>query len=121
MTQLFAAVAVVAALSQPVPLQVQVPATATHYGSDYNGRPLGCGGTYWGTDPSIAAVGPSRYSDWPCGTPLLVEGPAGSAVVTRQDACPGCGANTIDLSEAASTLVCGRPVTCQVSISEWEP
>ena len=90
---------------------------ATHYGEAYNGRGMGCGGTYWSDDASIVAVGPGRYSAWPCGTVLLVRGPAGEILVRRQDSCPGCGHNVIDLSERGSELVCGAPAhTCAVEI-----
>jgi hypothetical protein len=42
-------------------------------------------------------------------------------VVERQDACPGCGANVLDLSEAGNELVCGIPPhTCRVTIEEVE-
>lgn len=90
----------------------------THYGTSYNGRPLGCGtGMYDSRDPSIAAVSPVRYGEWPCGQLLRVCG-AACLVVTRQDACPGCGGNHIDLSEAAIDAVCGAPEssTCSVTI-----
>lgn len=90
---------------------------ATHYGESYNGQPLGCSGAgvYRSRDPSIVAVGPARYREWPCGTQLLVRGPAGSVVVRRVDSCPGCGANVLDLSEAAHEIVCGFG-TCRVTI-----
>jgi hypothetical protein len=95
---------------------------ATHYGGgpawgdaiDYNGLPLGCGGIYRSEDPTIAAVGPARYAQWPCGTQLEICGPVGCAVVERQDSCPGCGPNVIDLSESAHQLVCGAG-TCEIS------
>lgn len=66
--------------------------TATHYGESYNGRPLGCGGTYWSSDPSIAATPWTRERGhlYPCGTVLRLSGPAGELVVVVQDACPGC-------------------------------
>lgn len=95
---------------------------ATHYGASYNGQPLGCGtGVYDSNDPTIAAVSPARYEEWPCGTELLVCGPGGCTIVTRQDACPGCYANLIDLSEAANRLVCATEAfpyehTCEVAI-----
>lgn len=89
---------------------------ATHYGSSYEGLSMGCGGVYRGADASIVAVGPSRYVEWPCGALLRVSGPAGSITVQRQDACPGCSANVIDLSEAANEAVCGQPSTCRVEI-----
>ena len=95
---------------------------ATHYGESYQGGVLGCGTGYYDTDnPDIIAVGPSRYADWPCGTPLRVCGPASCIVATRHDACPGCAATVLDLSEKGSELVCGnRPQTCRVTIQELE-
>jgi hypothetical protein len=91
---------------------------ATAYGPSYNGQVLGCGtGYYASDDPTIMAVGPSRYADWPCGTQIQVCGPAGCIVVTRQDGCPGCYANLVDLSEAANAAVCGAPPnTCRVTL-----
>lgn len=92
---------------------------ATHYGPSYNGSPLGCAGygVYRSGDPTIVAVGPARYREWPCGTLLRLCGPAGCAVVVRKDSCPGCGPYLLDLSEAANTAVCGStPHTCRVSI-----
>lgn len=92
---------------------------ATHYGPSYNGQPMGCPGAgfYSSADPTIAAVGPARYAQWPCGTQLRLCGPAGCATVTRRDACPGCAPNVVDLSEAANSLVCGAPPhTCDITI-----
>lgn len=107
--------AALVALSQTADIQ----GTATHYGESYQGSPMGCGGRYSSFDPSIVAVGPSRYREWPCGTELIVEGPAGSIVVTRQDSCPGCSPNMLDLSEAGNATVCGAPAhTCPVTIRE---
>lgn len=96
---------------------------ATHYGYSFNGLPLGCGnGLYSSDDPTIVAVSPARYQQWPCGTRLQVCGPADCMVVTRQDSCPGCHANMFDLSEAGSTRVCGgRPHTCEVTVRELAP
>ena len=92
---------------------------ATHYGYSYHGRRMGCGGTYSSYDPSIVAVSPARYAEWPCGTELVISGPAGVITVTRQDACPGCSSTMVDLSEAGSIAVCGsRPHTCPVTIRE---
>lgn len=99
--------------------QEPIEGTATHYGRSYQNQPLGCGGRYDTNDPTIAAVGPARYSQWPCGTRLLVSGPAGSAILERKDSCPGCSPTMIDLSEAANELVCGSPPhTCRVTILE---
>jgi hypothetical protein len=90
---------------------------ATHYGVSYAGNTMGCGGIYDPNNPTIVAVGPARYREWPCGTALQVCGAAGCIVVTRQDACPGCHANVIDLSESGNSLVCGgAPHTCRVTI-----
>ena len=90
---------------------------ATHYGYSYHWQRMGCGGIYSSYDESIVAVSPARYAEWPCGTELLVTGPAGSIVVSRQDSCPGCSPNMIDLSEAGSIAVCGgQPHTCRVEI-----
>ena len=128
------------------------PMEITHYCRDYEdcgytGQPLGCGKQYWPDvlssegdvsgrismprlssglydpyDPTIVAVGPSRYKEWPCGTKLRVcaqgnanrrgaplDGakkvgnvPSVQCVdVVRVDSCPGCGHYLIDLSEAA--------------------
>lgn len=99
----------------------QIDGTATHYGAAYNGSPMGCGGRYSSDDVSIVAVGPSRYAAWPCGTQLVIDGPEGSIVVTRQDSCPGCAPNMVDLSEAGSVAVCGAPAhTCRVEIRDFE-
>ena len=51
-----------------------------------------------------------------CGTLL-----AGCVVVERQDACPGCGPNVLDLSEAGNELICGAPPhTCRVTMQKVE-
>ena len=96
---------------------------ATHYGESYNGSPMGCispNGSrqyYDSNNPTILAVGPTRYAEWPCGTQLLITGPAGTIQVTRTDSCPGCSHNVIDLSELGNELVCGSPPhTCRVTI-----
>lgn len=100
---------------------------ATHYGESYNGGPLGCGSRVWGYyssgDPTIAAVSPSAYGRWPCGTRLRVSGPVGSIEVIRKDACPGCDKHgwpeMIDLSEAGHAAVCGIG-TCVVTVEVVE-
>lgn len=107
----------------PTPIQTPIPTltpntrsargifSATHYGVSYNGRPLGCGtGLYSSENSEIAAVAPSRYLEWPCGTRLQITNPANGATlnVVRHDACPGCGHNTIDLSEKGLDILCGK-------------
>jgi hypothetical protein len=42
-------------------------------------------------------------------------------VVIRQDSCPGCGLNTIDLSEAGLTAICPGSGNCPVTIVALEP
>mgnify|MGYP001604815369 CR=1 FL=1 len=120
--------------------------TVTHYGESYNGQPLGCGGGhgsrdayYHSDDPTILAVGPSRYAEWPCGTRIrlcsrtqsesdLREEPLSETVslrlqgvrcivVVRVDSCPGCGPFLLDLSESANGALCATerypyPHTC---------
>lgn len=93
--------------------------TATHYGYSYHGQRMGCAnaGSYSSYDPTILAVGPSRYAEIPCGTQVQITGPAGTIITTRQDSCPGCSRNMIDLSEQGSIEVCGgRPHTCRVTM-----
>ena len=107
--------------SQPAPASVALGALisghATSYGTAYNGHSMGCGGVYSSTDITIMAVSPARYREWPCGTRVEVCGPAGCIVVTRQDACPGCYATLVDLSEAGNAAVCGSPPhTCRVTL-----
>jgi len=101
-----------------VPVSTPIHGWATHYGESFNGSVLGCGSGYYDSnDRSIVAVGPSRYDEWPCGTPLRVCGPAGCITATRQDSCPGCSENVLDLSEAGNELVCGAPPhTCRATI-----
>lgn len=91
---------------------------ATRYGESYNGLPLGCGtGDYSSGDTDIVAVGPARYADWPCGTGFTICGSNSCILAHRQDACPGCGANHLDLSEAGIEAVCGPEVgRCEVTI-----
>jgi len=92
--------------------------TATHYGESYNGSPLGCSGygVYSSSDTTIAAVGYPYTAAWPCGTVLVLEGPAGTLTVVRQDTCPGCGAGLIDLSESGIIQVCGSLGSCTVRV-----
>mgnify|MGYP001590776815 CR=1 FL=1 len=89
---------------------------ASHYGESYNGQPLGCGGgSYRSSDDSIVAVAPDRYGEWPCGTVFELCGSVGCIYAVRQDACPGCSRNHLDLSEAGVAAVCGAEVgTCAI-------
>jgi hypothetical protein len=92
-----------------IPVGPHVAGIVTHYGVQYNGRTLGCGTGYYTSDNiSIIAVGPSRNSVWPCGTMIQVCGLAGCIMTVRHDACPGCGPNHADLSEAGIAAVCGH-------------
>lgn len=100
-------------------VRAQQEYTATHYGTSFQGRPLGCNGAgyYDSTNPRILAVGPSLYQTIPCGTQVTIVGPTGTLVVTRMDSCPGCDRlNMLDLSEAGITIVCGGLYTCKVTI-----
>lgn len=108
--------------SNPAPSTPIIRGWATHYGEAYQGGVLGCGTGYYDTDnPDIVAVGPGRYTEWPCGTKLRVCGPAGCIVVTRHDACPGCSPNVLDLSEAGNRRVCGIPEhTCRATVQLME-
>jgi len=110
------------AVAEPlIPLSNTFNGIVTHYGVQYNGRPLGCGtGHYASDNPSIAAVGPSRYREWPCGTLIRVCGPTDCVDTVRQDACPGCGPNHIDLSEAGIAVVCGEGASlCRVQVQAF--
>lgn len=92
----------------------------THYGESYNGQSLGCdgAGVYSSTEVSIVAVSPARYDAWPCGTVLRVCGDVECIRGVRQDACPGCAPNQLDLSEAGIAQVCGSEEvgSCEVTI-----
>lgn len=87
----------------------------THYGESYNGQTMGCGGTYWSTEPNIVAVGPMHYAEWPCGTQFEITGPGGTLVAMRTDSCPGCGFHHFDLSEIGSYMVCGYVGNCEIT------
>lgn len=100
--------------------QPEASGRATHYGVSYQNQRMGCGGRYSTWDTSIIAVPPSRYAAWPCGTALVVTGPAGQIVGTRQDSCPGCDAAgvIVDLSEEGHRRVCGVG-TCWVTVARY--
>jgi hypothetical protein len=101
----------------PLPAGEPVSGGVTPYADSLQGNTLGCGGVYDLNDPTIAAVSLDRNEEWPCGMPLSITGPAGQIVVIRQDTCPGCPANHIDLSRAAFNLVCGAGASsCAVLI-----
>jgi hypothetical protein len=107
---------------EPAPSSPILYGWVTHYGESYQGGVLGCGTGYYDThNPDIIAVGPSHYEDWPCGTSLRICGPASCITATRHDACPGCVANVLDLSEAGNELVCGNPAhTCRITVQKLE-
>lgn len=92
---------------------------ATHYGVSYNGQRMGCAGAgvYDTNNPYILAVSYELAREMPCGTRLQINGPAGTLIAPRTDTCPGCHRTLLDLSEAGSTIVCGRPSTCQVTFT----
>jgi hypothetical protein len=103
-------------VAQSLPAAVLIEGQATHYGESYNGSSLGCGGVYSSADTTIIAVSPARYAEWQCGTQIQICGPAGCIIAMRRDACPGCYANLVDLSEEGNALVCGVPSTCRVTL-----
>ena len=87
----------------------------TPYDDGLAGNPLGCGGTYDPSDPTVIAVSLPLAADFPCGSHIAIWGPAGQIVGVRQDTCPGCGANHLDLSRAAFNAVCGPAASsCEV-------
>jgi hypothetical protein len=78
---------------------------------------MGCGGVYNLSDPTVVAVSLARTQEWPCGQRLEITGPNGQIVGVRQDTCPGCSANHLDLSRAGFLAVCGPGVSsCNVVI-----
>jgi hypothetical protein len=102
---------------QYAPISSPVQGIATHYGSSYGGQTMGCGGVYSSYDPRIIAVGTAREGTWSCGTLLNVCGSSGCVVGIRQDSCPGCERNHLDLSEAGIADVCGSGAeVCDITI-----
>lgn len=101
----------------PTPGPVMFAGTVTHYGEQFNGQTMACGGIYSSDRLDIAAVAyPSRTYEWPCGTRFVVSGPAGVLEVQRTDSCPGCASNQLDLSESGMLRVCGYLGRCDVEI-----
>ncbi len=103
---------------EPEVIVAEYQGRVTHYGTSYEGKLMGCAPrqAYRSSDMSIVAVGPMHYREWPCGTRMRVSGPSGSIVVTRTDACPGCGRYHLDLSEAGIMATCGQLGRCPVTI-----
>ncbi len=88
---------------------------ATRYGESFAGQPLGCGrGVYDPRALDIVAVGPERDEQMPCGTRLrLCAAPGGATVggrclrAYRQDFCPGCRGDHVDVTEAMLAYLAG--------------
>jgi hypothetical protein len=103
--------------------------TITPYADSLTGNTLGCNGygAYEPENPTIIAVSPDRYEEWPCGTTLGICGvDADTGVITscvvgvRQDSCPGCTANHLDVSRAIFEIICGSANRCPVVITKLE-
>ena len=97
------------------PAGPMVDGSATHYGAQFNGSPMGCGGVYQSENMTIVAVDPTHYADWECGAFLFICGPSGCIVGVRQDSCPGCAPGLVDLSEYGYLATCGNVYPCAVS------
>ncbi len=103
----------------------------TRYADSLAGLPLGCNGygVYDSEDPTIIAVGPEHYDDWPCGTRLDIYGiDPDTGLLTgvvihgiRKDSCPGCFGNHLDVSRAAFEILCGPNAgRCDVIIAPMQ-
>jgi hypothetical protein len=102
-----------------IPIGPAADGIATRYGTSYNGKRMGCpgAGLYSSWDETIVAVSPGRYRSWGCGMLLEVCGPVSCVLGVRKDACPGCGTNHVDLSEAGIAQACGAGADrCRVRI-----
>jgi hypothetical protein len=106
------------ALEDLVTVDFEPDVKITHYGTRFSGRTLGCGdGTYTSEDVSIIAVPTARNKQWRCGMLMEVCGPNACIVGVRQDTCPGCETNHLDLTEQGLDLVCGpNQGVCRASL-----
>jgi hypothetical protein len=69
---------------------------------------------------TIVAVSTERNKQWRCGMLLHVCGPGGCIVGVRQDTCPGCETNHLDLTESGLDAVCGAGQgVCRATVSVY--
>jgi hypothetical protein len=72
---------------------------------------------YVSADPTIVAVSLRLQGEFTCGAFMQICGTLGCIVALRQDTCPGCSRDVIDLSEAGIGAVCGvNTSTCDVTV-----